>query len=167
MKKGFTLPEILVAVLIIAVLAAMAVPQYEKATEKSRKAEVLATLKKLHESKIRMMDTVEISSFDDSFGIANLDFSLPCSNNPTGTDFKCITSDFTYCLRPNSSNADEKEAVCARRNGGDYVGTDFIYYGENQANADKRFVCKSASGSDDTCAVYGMLNTADKPACGC
>jgi prepilin-type N-terminal cleavage/methylation domain-containing protein len=53
-KKAFTLIELLVVVLIIGILAAIALPQYRIAVEKSRTAELLLIVKSL-ESRLQRM----------------------------------------------------------------------------------------------------------------
>ena len=159
MKKGFTLPEILVAIMIVAILAVMAVPQYEKAVEKSRLAEVRSKLQQLHEAKLRMMDMLEQSTYDSSqFGLENLDFSIACTDAlpASGHRMTCQTKDFTYYIK--ASGEDGANAVCAKRRGGDYVGTVFVYYGELETNADNRFKCTEGHTGD--CDVYGMNSTA-------
>lgn len=77
-KKGFTLIELLVVVLIIGILSAIALPQYEKAVEKSRAAEAIT----LMSSAQKAVDVLclENPDFDNQI--------IGCPDN-SSTNYKC------------------------------------------------------------------------------
>ncbi len=77
-KRAFTLIELLVVVLIIGILAAGAVPQYQKAVEKSRIAEYEVNLKALVQA-----DRVCSLAKGEKCALEELDISLPnCTPMP-------------------------------------------------------------------------------------
>ena len=76
---GFTLIELLVVVLIIGILAAVAVPQYEKAVEKSRTAEAITGLTAIgHAQEVYHLAT---GSYADDW--SDLDVSIQSGKNFT------------------------------------------------------------------------------------
>ena len=77
---GFTLIELLVVVLIIGILAAVAVPQYQKAVEKSRTTQALTLLKSVYNSvkAYQLANGEWPSSFDE------LAVDIPWTGNTKG-----------------------------------------------------------------------------------
>ncbi len=66
MKKGFTLIEVLLVVLIIGILSAVALPKYTLAVEKARATEVLANIKVIEDQmKLYLMSSTADACFAD------------------------------------------------------------------------------------------------------
>ncbi len=94
-RKGFALIELLVVVLIIGILAAVAVPQYQKAVYKSR----YATLKNLVTAISQAQEIYYLAngSYADSFEKLDISLPTPTKDQTKGKGYPYYVYDWGYC----------------------------------------------------------------------
>lgn len=79
-QKAFTLIELLVVVLIIGILTAIALPQYQKAVEKSKAVQAITLLRAIYQSE--RMYTMMNGSYPSKF--SQLDVKIPYLDSIAG-----------------------------------------------------------------------------------
>lgn len=116
MKKGFTLIELLVVVLIIGILSAVALPQYEKAVEKSRMAEARSTLKSLSTAHEVFM----LANGAAAGGVEELDLAFTTEDGATASGGEFNTKNWQYDLMCGWCPSGTMHQVCALRRNSNY-----------------------------------------------
>ena len=159
MKKGFTLLELLVVVLIIGILSSVALPQYTKAVEKSRAAEALQMLRYMHQQK----EIVGLERGKDSGGFSNEDMGIELGNGFNcefdGDSETCCNKHWCYENAGTSSGNDCASfwgnVVAQRVNNGSRE--DYLYSLEYESAPcvdTPRIVCYNGNTDKDWCKMF-------------
>ncbi len=144
-KQAFTLIELLVVVLIIGILAAVAVPQYQKVVERSKATQILTVIKTIYNAQLayHMANGTYANSFDE------LAVDIPLTDRAS---FGSYTTD----SRANDDwgigliNSNGYHLIHAERLRGKYAQAGFeIYFYHNNSNVptDVLFCTEKRNGS--------------------
>ena len=135
-RRGFTLIELLVVVLIIGILAAVAVPQYQKAVEKSKTTEAFTLLTATY--KAAQAYYLANGSWPGSFEQLDIDLPLTGSTNWHSTGWhKSGKSNRDWSVQLYAERFDEdksQKGVVVGRISGPYQGAGFYMLSPSSNN---------------------------------
>jgi len=148
-KKGFTLIELLVVVLIIGILAAVALPQYFKAVEKSRATEALSVMG----SVAAAMERARLVRSDNTYPttLSTLDIELSDVSGSPVTGSSWNTNNFSIAVDGTST---ANGIITATRTGASgYTLSRYYYTGKVTCSEGAGTAGASVSG---ICASLGL-----------
>ena len=148
MKQGFTLIELLVVVLVIGILSAVALPQYQTAVERARATEALTQMSAIRSAAERFHSQRE--SWPTSFN--QLDVDIP--QLPTGDD--CAFGSKNFCVTMASADARFTVTATRRRANHGYTLTTAVVANANGTYSATRS-CTPIANDDDSIAYCNAI----------
>ena len=124
---GFTLIELLVVVLIIGILAAVALPQYQRAVEKARMTEAVINVRTI--ANAHQLYYLTHGKYVDATSMHKLDITIPGVENTQLSAGRIQTQYFVYS--PNRMYGDYLALAQHLDNDGKINNTYYIFIGQN------------------------------------
>jgi len=153
-KSGFTLVEVLIVVVIVAILSSIALPQYTRSVERARATEAMSMIKNLDDAVYAYAAGHQGDAVDPcaATGTAALQFSklaitLPVSNDAANS---VTLKNFKYDLQGASNvvipGTNCKGTLATRQNGNGYD----YYIWRNYSSSKSGLYCASATDNEKT-----------------